>query len=153
MTLIRKFKRSGGFACTTAAGAAAALLMPFFLLGSNASERTHVEPLLATSTTVLGQPIAYAPGGTAKVTSAIVELPPGGKTGLHRHDVPMFAYVLSGEVTVDYQGEGSRTYRAGEALVEAIDTPHDGYNSGAVPTRILTVFFGAEGTPDTELLN
>ena len=40
------------------------------------SPKTEVTPLLATSQTIVGQPIAY-PAGTAQVTAAIVTVPPG----------------------------------------------------------------------------
>jgi len=36
--------------------------------------------------------------------------------------------------------------------MEAIDWEHNGRNSGLGPVRILAVFMGAEGVPDTEML-
>ena len=75
---------------------------------------------------------------------------PGEETGWHRHDVPMFGYILEGEVTVDYGAKGTRIYKKGDALMEAIDWEHNGRNSGSGPARILAVFMGAEGVPDTE---
>jgi quercetin dioxygenase-like cupin family protein len=74
-----------------------------------------------------------------------VTVAPGEKTIVHRHGVPMFAYVLSGELTVDYGEHGKRTYRQGQALMEAMDVAHDGVNSGAEPARILAVYMGADG--------
>ncbi len=76
-------------------------------------------------------------------------LPPGVSTGLHRHPVPLFGYMLEGELTVTYQGAGERIYRPGDALMEAIDTPHDGRNTGTADVRILAVALGAEGIPNT----
>ena len=107
------------------------------------------ESLLVTSETILGQPFAYPTEAPPQVTAAIVTLPPGTQTGLHHHGVPMFAYVLEGEVTVRYEGAGERVYRTGDALLEAIGTPHEGLNTGPVPARILVVFIGAEGIPNT----
>ncbi len=101
-------------------------------------------PLLAVEETILGQPIDY-PDGEALITSGIVTLPVGGQTGWHVHGAPMFAYVLEGELTVDYGTRGTRVYRAGDALVEAVDWPHNGRNTGGVAVRILTVYSGAEG--------
>ncbi len=109
-----------------------------------------VDVLLETQETVIGQPIAYPPG-TAEVTAVIVTMQPGAKTGWHRHDVPMFAYVLEGAVTVDYGPHGTRTYRAGDALMEALKTPHDGTAAAAGPTRILAVFIGADGAANTTM--
>ena len=114
--------------------------------------RDQVLSLLSTRQTVLGQPIVYPTESPAKVAAAIVSMQPGEETGWHQHDVPMFGYVLEGEVTVDYGAGGARVYRQGDALVEAIDVPHNGRNTGKGEARILSVFMGAEGVPDTEML-
>jgi quercetin dioxygenase-like cupin family protein len=105
-------------------------------------------PLLSTGTTVLGEPLHYPASGPAHVTAAIVTLAPGANTILHRHGVPLFAYILEGELTVDYGVRGKRTYRQGEALMEAMDVPHYGLDTGAQPVRILAVYLGAEGAAD-----
>ena len=114
--------------------------------------RDQVLSLLSTRQTVLGQPIVYPTEEPAKVAAAIVTMQPGEETGWHQHDVPMFGYVLEGEVTVDYGAKGTHVYRQGDALVEAIDVPHNGRNTGKGEARILSVFMGAEGVPNTEML-
>ena len=114
--------------------------------------RDTVTSLLSTGQTVLSQPIVYPSEGPAKIVSAIVTMLPGEETGWHQHDVPMFGYILEGEVTVTYAGKGTHVYRQGDALMEAIDIPHNGRNTGKIPARILAVFMGADGVPDTEML-
>jgi len=104
-------------------------------------------PLLSTGTTVMGEMLHYPTNGPAHVTAAIVTLPPGGRTVLHKHGVPLFAYVLEGEITVDYGDRGKRTYRQGDALMEAMDAAHFGADAGPQPVRILTVYMSAEGAP------
>lgn len=108
-----------------------------------------VTRLLSTGTTVVGETLRYPTGGTAHVTAAIITLAPGVKTNLHRHGVPLFAYILDGEITVDYGDRGKRTYRKGDAFMEAMDVPHFGADTGTLPVRILAVFMGAEGAADT----
>jgi quercetin dioxygenase-like cupin family protein len=108
-----------------------------------------VTSLLSTGETVLGQRFAYPAGAPAKVTAAIVAMQPGAETGWHRHDVPLFGYMLEGELTVDYGPKGTRVYRRGDALMEAVDVLHNGRNTGAGVARILAVFMGADGVPDT----
>jgi quercetin dioxygenase-like cupin family protein len=109
----------------------------------------EVTPLLSTGKTVLGQTVSYPVGAPAKVTAAIVAMQPGAETGWHEHDVPLFGYMLEGELTVDYGAKGMRVYRKGDSLVEAIDVPHNGRNTGSGVARILAVFMGADGVPDT----
>ena len=129
---------------------AAALLLLAMLapIASARAEETSIPsvPLLSTSTTIVGEPLHY-PSGQAHVTAAIVTLAPGAKTLLHKHGVPLFAYVLEGEITVDYGDRGKRTYHQGDALMEAMDVAHFGADAGPQPVRILTVFIGADGAP------
>ena len=57
-----------------------------------------IEVLLSDSKTVLGEELAYT-DGRAKITAAIVTMLPGEETGWHRHEAPLFARVLEGEIT------------------------------------------------------
>ena len=98
-------------------------------------------PLLQSGQTVIGQPLQY-PSGDPKVTGAIVTLPPGGETGWHSHEVPLFGYMLEGELTVDYGSKGIKVYKAGDSWLEAMNWPHNGMNKGSVPARLLAVYMG-----------
>jgi quercetin dioxygenase-like cupin family protein len=108
-----------------------------------------VTTLLSTGTTVVGETLRYPAAGAAHVTAEIVTLPPGVRTAPHKHGVPMFAYILDGEITVDYGDRGKRTYHKGDSIMEAMDVVHFGADAGARPARILVVFMGAEGVADT----
>jgi quercetin dioxygenase-like cupin family protein len=83
------------------------------------------------------------------VTAEIVTLPPGVRTAPHKHGVPMFAYILDGEITVDYGDRGKRTYHKGDSIMEAMDVVHFGADAASQPVHILVVFMGAEGVADT----
>ena len=108
--------------------------------------------LLGTTQTIIGQRIAYPTEAPAKVTAVIVTMLPGEATGWHRHDVPMFGYILEGEVTVDYGAKGTRIYKKGRRAYGGHRWEHNGRNSGSGPARVLAVFMGAEGVPDTDVL-
>lgn len=99
--------------------------------------------------TILDQPVAYPTATPAQVSSVIVRLQPGESTGFHRHDAPLYVYVLSGEVTVHYDGDIVKRYPAGSSFLEALGTYHDGRNEGTEPVEILTVSIGAEGVENT----
>jgi quercetin dioxygenase-like cupin family protein len=128
-----------------AALAGCALLRP--AAAENAPPSYPAVPLLSTGTTIVGETIRY-PQGDAHVTAAIVTLAPGGRTILHKHGVPLFAYILAGELTVNYGTHGTRTYRQGQSFMEAMDVAHFGVNKGAQPVRILAVYMGATGAED-----
>ncbi|MDC9825472.1 cupin domain-containing protein [Devosia sp. ZB163] len=105
-------------------------------------------PLVQGGSDVLGRPLAY-PEGTPNVTSAIVTVPPGGETGWHEHEVPLFAYILEGELTVDYGEKGKKTYKAGEAVLEAVGWSHNGTNTGTVPMKLVAVYMGGGTSANT----
>ena len=109
----------------------------------------RVERLLSTGKTILDQQFSYPTGAPAKVTSVFVLLKPGEETGWHEHKVPLFAYIIEGELTVNYGPNGKRVFRMGDRHIEAINAAHNGKNTGTGIVRILAVFMGAEGIPNT----
>lgn len=130
----------------------AAILLAAALAAPAAAQNAYPSvELLSTTTTVVGEAIRY-PEGTAKVTSTVVTLAPHSEAALHLHPVPMYAYILEGEVVVDYGPHGRRTYTQGQALVEAMLAPHRGINLTDRPVRILCVFMGAEGADGVRLV-
>lgn len=104
--------------------------------------------LLSTGRSIVGETLRYPDTGPAHVTASIVVLAPGAKTIVHRHGVPLFAYILEGELTVDYGAHGVRIYRTGQAFMEAMEVAHFGINHGTQPVRILAVYLGANGSED-----
>ena len=107
-----------------------------------------VQVLVSSEKTIIGQDIVY-PEGAAKITGAIVTMQPGDTTGWHKHDAPLFGWVMEGEVTIDYGEAGTRTYKKGDAFIEAFKSYHNGKNTSDGITRILAVFAGADGVANT----
>ena len=99
--------------------------------------------LLDTNQTIIGQDISY-PSGSPQISSKIVTIPAGAETGPHIHEYPMFAYIMSGEITVDYGEEGLKTYVKGDSIIEAVNYTHNGKNIGKEPAEILVVLMGEE---------
>lgn len=136
-----------------AARAASVLLALFFALRPAAAEDARYQnllsPLLSADADIVGQPLAY-PSGKPKVTAAIVTIPPGGETGWHLHQVPLFVYVMEGEVTVDYGAKGTKIYTAGQSLMEAMNWAHNGMNKSTAPVKILAVYMGGDDKANVE---
>lgn len=107
--------------------------------------------LLSSGTTVVGEVLHYPTSGPAKVTVSIVTIAPGAQTVFHRHPAPLVAYILEGEMSVDYGAKGIKNYRKGDALIEAMDIAHRGMNAGPDVVKILAVYLGAEGTANVAL--
>ncbi|WP_136658135.1 cupin domain-containing protein [Nitratireductor sp. XY-223] len=138
---------------TRIAALAASIAVLGLIPASHGKEATQdyqrVVPLLNDTTTVLDQPLAYPQDGDAKIQSAIVTMLPGEETGVHSHPYPTYGYILSGELTVTYPGGVRKVYKQGEAVMEAVNTLHNGRNDGAEPVRILVVFMGVDGEANT----
>lgn len=102
--------------------------------------------VLSSARTVTDEPIRYPSGVATRVTAVEITLEPGQETGWHMHPVPIFGYILEGELTVDSGAKGQRmTYRKSDGFVEPMNEAHNGRNSGQQPVTILAVIIGAEG--------
>jgi len=110
----------------------------YFVIASN---DISSQTILDTGKTVIGQDIQY-PSGSPLITSKIITIPVGAKTGPHIHEYPMFGYMIEGEITVDYGDQGIKTFLKGDSLIEAINYTHDGKNTGNEPAKILVVVIG-----------
>lgn len=99
--------------------------------------------------TVLDQLLQYPTGSQAQVSSAVLTFAPGASTGLHKHGTPQYVYVLEGTITVTYEGGVVKEYSAGSAILEAIDTAHNGENRTDTPVTLLVVNMGADGVANT----
>jgi quercetin dioxygenase-like cupin family protein len=100
--------------------------------------------ILKTKNMSNGQPIAYLRTDNAEVTAMTVEIPPGAETGWHTHPVPVYAYVLSGSLTVEVAGRAASVFQAGDAIIEVVNTGHCGKNTGHVPVKLAVFYTGAE---------
>ena len=90
------------------------------------------------------------------MTSSIVTLQEGAETGLHLHEAPMFAYVMEGTLQVTYivaDVETIKVYEEGEAVMEGLDTPHNGKNIGEGRVRVLVVNMGSPDLENTVMLD
>jgi quercetin dioxygenase-like cupin family protein len=110
---------------------------------------SKAQPLLAATSNVLDEKLLLPDGSPLLVTSAIVTIDPGEATAWHKHGVPVYIYILSGTVTVDYGEKGTKTFGPGTAFMEAMDNWHRGTNKGAEPVRILAVYMGSEKSRNT----
>jgi quercetin dioxygenase-like cupin family protein len=106
------------------------------------------QPLLKTGQTRDGEPIAY-PGGKPEIISVIGTIEPGGRTPLHQHPVPVYVYILEGEVELQTEGRQPHKYKTGEAYIEALNRNHQLFNKGNALAKVLVVFVGADGKPTT----
>lgn len=104
--------------------------------------------LQKTTVTGNGQKITYPLTDKAEVTVMTVDLAPGAETGWHKHPIPVYAYVISGNLSVELEDGKRLSFRAGEAIIEVVNTVHNGKNTGTEPVKLAVFYLGAEGTPN-----
>lgn len=140
---ITVIRRLSGFA----AAFSLLIINPAFCLDSRAREGSgmKVKRVLDTEENIIGQKIVY-PAGAARITSEIIEVPPKSAIPWHEHLVPMYAYVLKGEIEVDYGDKGIKRIKNGAAMIEAVNFPHKGLNKKNKPAQVLVVYVGATGS-------
>lgn len=107
-----------------------------------------IDKLAVSSKTYAGQPLCYSRTDTPEVTALVLHIPPGGSTGWHKHPVPVYAYVLEGEMTVEMKDGSKYLFKKGEVIIEVMNIMHNGYNSGQEMTSLLVFYTGAEGVPN-----
>ncbi len=121
----------------------------FFVVGALAfaqySDGVLVEKLMQTDTTVIGQKIVYPTSNDAEITIAKVSIPSGKQTGWHKHKIPVFAYVVQGELTVETENGQVVTYPKNATISEVFDTFHNGYNKGKDDVVLIAVYLGGKG--------
>lgn len=104
----------------------------------------QVAPLADTAKTVTGQTIVSPEHPIVK--AVMVTFLPGDKTVVHKHPFPHYGYMLEGVLTIVNTETGkSFELKAGEFLVEMLNTAHYGENRGSVPVRLLVVDTVPEG--------
>ena len=108
------------------------------------SGTVQVTPLLKTTTSWNGQPLAY-PTEPAEVTGLLVEIAPSGETGWHKHPVPSFALVLEGTLEITLEDGSVNHLEAGQAAAEVVNTLHNGRNVGTVPVKLVVFYAGVRG--------
>ncbi|MGZ6006540.1 MAG: cupin domain-containing protein [Rhizomicrobium sp.] len=117
---------------------AAALIIAFGVARAADAPTVQVTPVTRTSTTVTGQPIVVPE--RPDVIVSIATFPPGARIPEHQHPHPHYVYVLEGVLTV-VNTDANKTFdvKAGDFVVEMMDTWHYGINNGPVQVKLLVI--------------
>jgi len=122
----------------------------FFLhicLSAQYKSDIKVETILKSDTTSFGQKILYQNFSENEVTIAKITIPPGKSTGWHYHDIPVFAYVLSGNLTVKFDNGEEKSFSENSAFAEVVNVLHNGFNDGKDDLVLIAFFMGEKGKP------
>jgi len=104
--------------------------------------------ILQTETTSGGDPISYLKTDKPKITVMTVDIAPGAKTGWHSHPMPVYAYVISGQLSVEIEGGKTAEFKEGEAIIEVVNKRHNGTNHGNIPVKLVVFYVGGKEIPN-----
>ncbi|RXK80658.1 cupin domain-containing protein [Chlorobaculum sp. 24CR] len=110
--------------------------------------QAKVETLEVTSTNYAGQPLSYPEGEMPEVTALIVHMPPGSSTGWHKHPVPVYAWMIEGELTVKTENGVEKKFVKGEPIIEVLNLMHNGTNTGKETASLVVFYAGFKGVPN-----
>ncbi len=94
-----------------------------------------------------GKPLPDYAKGRPEITILRIRIPSGAQLELHKHPVINAGILLSGELTVVTEENRTLHLKAGEPIVEVVNTWHYGKNEGDKDAEIVVFYAGVAGTP------
>lgn len=124
------------------------VLSVFFCIITNAQQYNKgviVETILKTETTSICPKINYPQFENSEVTIAKITIEPGESTGWHKHTFPVFAYILQGVLTVEFENMKPKQFTTDTSFPEVINTLHNGTNNGFENVVLIAFYLGEKG--------
>lgn len=119
--------------------------------GKKEAAKTEVVKLIETSESWNGAALPAYPAGKPKVTILKITIPPKTELKTHMHPEINAAVILKGTLTVISEQGDTLRLKAGEPIVELVNTWHFGKNESDEPVELIVFYAGTEGTPITIL--
>ena len=85
------------------------------------------------------------PQGQPEITILKITIPAGARLETHSHPVINAGVLVSGELTVKTRDGKVLRLKAGDPIVEVVNTLHYGMNEGTVPAEIVVFYAGIVG--------
>jgi len=105
------------------------------------------ETLIKTTKSWDGKNLPNYSDGTPEITILKVVVPPGSVVQKHEHPVINAAVIVAGEITVVSELGDEVVLRAGDSVVELVNTVHYGKNTGSTNAELLVFYAGVKGKP------
>jgi quercetin dioxygenase-like cupin family protein len=126
--------------------------VPSLAVADDYASGVEASLILKTTTTTGNYPAKYLSTEKPEITVMKVEIKPGSETGWHSHPVPLYAYILQGNLTVEIKGGKTYHFTAGDAILEVVNIPHNGKNLGMMPVVLIAFYTGEIGIPNTVMM-
>jgi quercetin dioxygenase-like cupin family protein len=111
-----------------------------------ASSGIQVQELMRTNASWNGAAYGAYPEGVPEPVVAKITIPAHKELTWHSHPMPSFAYILSGEITVEDDKGNTKHFTAGDVMPETVRTTHRGI-VGDQPATFIVFYAGTKGMP------
>jgi quercetin dioxygenase-like cupin family protein len=108
-----------------------------------------VRQLVKTSRSWNGELLPAYPEGQPEITILRISIPAGTRLDKHNHPVINGGVLLSGQLTVVTTDGKTLHLKAGDPVVEVVNTLHYGINQGKIPAEIIVFYAGIVEKPIT----
>jgi quercetin dioxygenase-like cupin family protein len=129
-----------------------ALCLTLLLSGYAAAEETKaitVDVLSKTGSSWDGRDLPGYAAGKPEISILRIKIAPGSQLPLHKHLIINAGVLLKGELTVVTEEGKTLHMKAGDPIVEVVNTWHYGKNEGEAPAEIIVFYAGVKGKPIT----
>lgn len=99
-----------------------------------------------------GDSLPNYPLGKPKISILKITIPAHSELPLHFHPTINAGILLTGELEVIDEHGNLLKMKAGDPLIEVVNTIHTGKNTGDVPAEIVVFYAGTEGVKITEIV-
>jgi quercetin dioxygenase-like cupin family protein len=114
-------------------------------------QRLAFKELIKSTRSWNGAVLPAYPQGQPEITILRISIPAGTRLDVHTHPVINAVVLISGELTVVTEDGQKKHLKAGDPLVEVVNTWHYGVNEGKVPVDLVVFYAGVVGKPITVL--
>lgn len=108
-----------------------------------------VKELVKSSESWDGKLLVPYPQGQPEITILTISIPAGARLETHTHPVINAGVLMTGQLTVKTTAGKVLHLKAGDPIVEVVNTLHYGINEGTVPAEIVVFYAGTVGQPIT----
>lgn len=132
------------------------LLLPLLALGllfchsEEPPAEIKVETLAKSTLSWNDSILTTYPEGQPEITILKIDIPAHTKLDLHKHPVINAGVLLKGELTVVADNGQRLEMKAGDALIELVNTYHYGMNEGDETAQIIVFYAGIQDSSITE---
>lgn len=126
-------------------------ILTYLLLGNN-HPKNESEVLISSELSWNGTEIPDYPEGKPKISILKITIPPGSSLPKHIHPVINAGVLIKGELFVEDEFGNQLHMKAGDPIIEVVNSVHYGENRGTIPAEIIVFYAGSEGMTITQIM-